>query len=66
MDYSMIVLGVSPWGEKEMLCGFPALSAGNPARCVRKAVQLVYASLVVFVQGSGEGSSPRPFLKVSV
>lgn len=47
-----------------MLCGFPALS-GNLARCVRKAMQLVYTSLAAFVQGSGEGSSPQPFLKVS-
>lgn len=48
-----------------MLCGFPELS-GNPAGCVRRAVQLVYISLAVFVQACEDGSSPQPFLKVSV
>lgn len=47
-----------------------AVQNGNPTRWVGKAVELIwckaYALLAVFVEGSGEGFSPQPFLKVSV
>ena len=65
----IVLLGVTPWRERETPCVFAVLN-DNPTRWVGKAMQLIwfkaYTSLAVFVEGSGEGSSPQPFPKVSV